>query len=68
MTKTALTEKEFNELEKNLPKPLLEYIEKNLDKTNAELTSYTIGYFQGMKFIIDGIEPHIKRMVEILSR
>jgi hypothetical protein len=68
MTKKALTEKEFNELENMLPKPLLEYIERNLDKPHAELTSYMMGYFQGMKFIIAGIEPHIKRMDEILSR
>ena len=68
MTKKALTEKRFNEIERNLPKPLLEYLEKNLDKTNEELISYIMGYLQGMKFIIDGIEPHIKRMDEILSR
>jgi hypothetical protein len=49
MTKKAITEKEFNEIEKNLPKPLLEYLDKNLEKTNSELASYMMGYFQGIK-------------------
>jgi hypothetical protein len=35
MTKKALTEKRFNEIERNLPKPLLEYIEKNWDNAGA---------------------------------
>jgi len=68
MTKEALTEKEFTELVNILPKPLLEHLNRNLDKTNAELTSYMIGYFQGMKYIIELIQPHIKRMDEILSQ
>ncbi len=68
MIKKTLTQEEFNEFEKNLPKPLLEYIEKNLDKPNAELASYMMGYFQGIKFIISELEPHIKRMDEILNK
>ncbi len=68
MTKKALTEKEFNELENMLPKPLLDYIVRNLDKPHAELISYMMGYFQGMKYVIELIEPTLKRMDEIVSR
>ena len=68
MTKKTLTEKEFNELENMLPKPLLAYIEGNLDKPHDELTSYMMGYSQGMKYVIELIKPNLKRMDEILSR
>jgi hypothetical protein len=51
-----------------LPKPLLDYIVRNLDKPHAELTSYMMGYFQGMKYVIELIEPNLKRMDEILSK
>lgn len=68
MIKKTLTEKEFNELENMLPKPLLEHIERNLDKPHAELTSYMMGYFQGMKYVIEVIGPIIKRMDEILNK
>ena len=51
-----------------LPKPLLEYLDKNLDKSNAELISYMKGYFQGIKYVIELIEPDINRMGETLIR
>ena len=68
MTKKALTEKEFNEIENKLPKPLLECLDKNLDKPNTELISYMMGYFQGIKYVIEFIGPIIKRMDEILNK
>jgi hypothetical protein len=60
--------KEFKEIVENLPKPLLEYLEKNLDKPNNELASYMIGYLQGIKYVVEMIEPHLKRMDETLRK
>jgi len=47
MTQKTLTEKEFKEIVENLPKPLLDYLKKNLDKSNDELSSYMIGISKG---------------------
>jgi hypothetical protein len=68
MTKEPLSDKEFREFANSLPKPLLEYLEKNLSKSNAELYSYMRGYFQGMRYIIEMIQPYLNRMEEILNR
>lgn len=67
MTQKTLTEKEFKEIVENLPKPLLDYLKKNLDKSNDELSSYD-RYLQGIKYTLEMIEPHIKRMDEILNK
>lgn len=68
MTQNTLTEKEFKEIVENLPKPLLDYLKKNLDKPNGELSSYMIGFLQGIKYTLAMIEPHIRRMDEILKK
>jgi hypothetical protein len=68
MTQKTLTEKEFKEIVENIPKPLLDYLKNNLDKSNGELSSYTIGYLKGIKYALEMIEPHIKRMDEILNK
>ena len=66
--KTKLTEKEFEEILESLPKPLLEYIDKNLDKPNNEIVSYMMGYLQGIKYVVEMIEPHIKEMGDTLHK
>jgi hypothetical protein len=52
----------------SLPKPLLEFMGNNLDKPINELVAYMVGYLQGINFVIEKIEPCIKRMDEILSK
>jgi uncharacterized protein (DUF2164 family) len=68
MTQKTLTKKEFEELVATIPKPLLEYLKKNSDKPNNELGSYMMGYFQGIKYVIEMIEPHLKAMNETLHQ
>ena len=64
----TLTDEEYESILESLPKPLLEYIGNNLDKPKNEFTAYIMGYFEGMKFVIEKIQPCIKSMDEILNK
>jgi hypothetical protein len=64
----TLIDEEIKSIIESLPKPPLEFIGNNLDKPKNELTAYMVGYFQGIKFVIETIEPCIKRMDEILNK
>jgi len=39
MTQKTLTENELKKIVENLPKPLLDYLKKNLEKSNGKLSN-----------------------------
>jgi hypothetical protein len=58
-----VVEKEFMEAFKRLPKDLLEYWKKNVEKSRGQEFGYTWGYIVGIRFVIETVvEPHIQRM------
>jgi hypothetical protein len=44
---TTISDSEFI---KSIPEPCIEYLKKNLDKSNDILLSYVIGFSHGMKY------------------
>lgn len=51
----------------NFPEPLIDYWIENSAKPIDILQSYTIGFRDGMEYVIKTLEPHLKRMDEILN-
>jgi hypothetical protein len=60
MPKKKLTEKMLKEIVNNFPKPLIDYWIANSSKPIDVLQSYTIGFHDGMVYVIKTLEPHMK--------
>jgi len=50
----------LKEIVNNFPKPLIDYWIANSSKPIDVLQSYTIGFHDGMVYVIKTLEPHMK--------